>query len=219
MTKKINSLLQTISSFIWHIFLAGLITLLPLALTVALFNLVFKGLVRWLQPLKYFEPAFLKAIPYAELIIAFSIIIAFGMLIKIFLLDRIIHFVESFIFRIPLVRPVYSGIKQLVSAFNPQDTVSFKEVVLVEFPRTGIYSLGFVTSELSPEFSPDTDKEFLNIFIPTTPNPTTGFFIMAQKKDVHVIHISRQEAMAMIISGGIIQPDRLINKTVKKNLT
>ena len=60
MTKKINSLLQTISSFIWHIFLAGLITLLPLALTVALFNLVFKGLVRWLQPLKYFEPASLR---------------------------------------------------------------------------------------------------------------------------------------------------------------
>jgi len=216
MTKQLNKVLKTISNFIWRIFLTGLITILPLTLTIALFNVAFKVLVRWLQPLKYFEPAFLERIPYAELIIAFTIIIAFGMLINIFLLDRIIHFVESLIFKVPLIRPVYSGIKQLVHAFNPQDTVSFKEVVLVEFPRAGIYSLGFVTSELSTEISPEKDKEFLNIFIPTTPNPTTGYFIMAQKKDVHIIQISRQEAMAMIISGGIIQPDHLINNKNKK---
>ena len=89
------------------------------------------------------------------------------MLIKNIFTRSYYNYFESFIFRIPLVRPVYSGIKQLVSAFNPQDTVSFKEVVLVEFPRTGIYSLGFVTSELSPDFSPDTEtinfKELISV--------------------------------------------------------
>ena len=209
MTKTLHELLEKISTFIWRLFLGGLVTLLPLTLTIAIFNVAFKVLIRWLQPLKYFEPAFLKMIPYAELIIAFSIIIACGVLINLFLLDRILHFIEALIFKIPLIRPVYSGIKQLVSAFNPQDTHSFKEVVLVEFPRAGVYSLGFVTSELSPEISPHRGTAFLNVFIPTTPNPTTGFFIMVPKYEVSVVKLSRQEAMAMIISGGIIQPDRL----------
>lgn len=206
-----NTIIKKINNLAQKVFFGGLIALLPLTLTIAIFNVVFKVLIRWLQPLKCIEPDFLKAIPYAELIIAFCIVVIFGIFVNVFLLKHIIHFVEALIFRIPLVRPVYSGIKQLVQAFNPHD-ISFKEVVLVEFPRPGVYSLGFVTSELAPEISPHPNKKFLNIFIPTTPNPTTGFFIMAQKQDVHIIELSRQEAMAMIISGGIIQPDRLTSK-------
>ena len=110
------------------------------------------------------------------------------------------------------MRPIYGGIKQLVQAFNPHDNVSFKHVVLVEFPRKGIYSMGFMTSEMPAELTPDQATTYYNIFVPTTPNPTSGFFLVAAKENVHIVNISRQEAMALIISGGTIQPERFTQK-------
>jgi uncharacterized membrane protein len=102
---------------------------------------------------------------------------------------------------------VYSGIKKLVDAFSFQDKVSFSKVVMVEFPRTGIYSIGFLANELDEKISPDTSKKYYSIFIPTTPNPTSGFLVLLPEDQITIINITRQEAMAMIISGGIIQPD------------
>src|SRR5262249_46797328 len=102
----------------------------------------------------------------------------------------------------------YIGIKQLVQAFNPHDKQSFKQVVLIEFPRPGIYSIGFITSDVNPEISPHSDRRYYNVFVPTTPNPTTGFFFMVAQECVTIINISPKEAMALIISGGIIQPEQ-----------
>lgn len=212
MKRTIKSILKKTTSFIWLIFLKGLLTILPLAITVAIFNVSLKLLMNWLQPLKQFEPAFLAQFPYAEIIAAIIIIFAIGTFVNLFLLTWFIGAIEGLLFRIPLVRPIYSGIKQLVHAFNPHDEVSFKQVVLVEFPREGIYSLGFLTSQLPTEISPDKHQAYFNVFIPTTPNPTTGYFIMTAEKNIKPVHLSRQEAMAMIISGGIIQPERLTNQ-------
>ncbi len=87
-----------------------------------------------------------------------------------------------------------------------------KKVVLVEFPRQQIYSLGFLTSELQPEIAPNKKQKFFNIFIPTAPNPTSGYFVIAPEEDLIIVDLTRQEAMAMIISGGIIQPERFTKK-------
>jgi uncharacterized membrane protein len=102
---------------------------------------------------------------------------------------------------------VYSGIKKLVDAFSFQDKVSFTKVVRVEFPRPGIYSIGFLANQVDTTIAPNTDKKYFSIFIPTTPNPTSGFLIVAPEEQITILNLSRQEAMAMIISGGIIQPD------------
>jgi uncharacterized membrane protein len=102
---------------------------------------------------------------------------------------------------------VYSGIKKLVDAFSFQDKVSFTKVVRVEFPRPGIYSIGFLANQIDETIAPDIHKKYYTIFIPTTPNPTSGFLIIAPEDEITIIDISRQAAMAMIISGGIIQPD------------
>lgn len=211
MLSTIRKALNTITSVIWNIFLKGLLTILPLALTIAIFNLTLKLLMNWLEPLKPLEPEFLTAFPFAEIILAILITFAFGAIVNFFFLHWFINAVEKLLFNIPLVRPVYSGIKQLVHAFNPQDNESFKQVVIVEFPRAGIYSLGFLTSQLPSKIAPATDELFFNIFIPTTPNPTTGYFIMTSQSNIQAVDLTRQEAMAMIISGGIIQPERLIN--------
>ena len=119
---------------------------------------------------------------------------------------------EKFIGKIPLVRPIYAGIKQLVDAFNPHDKESIKHVVLIEFPRKGMYTIGFMTSEISPSLSPDPQTVYYNVFVPATPNPTSGFYFMVAKEQVIIINLSRQEAMALIMSGGIIQPERFNEK-------
>ncbi len=199
---------KKISKFFSTLFVKGLLTILPIAITLGLLNLIFKGLVSWLAPLKVFEPEFLHRIPYAEILIAIAIIFFTGFLINLFFLKWILHAVEQLLFKIPLIRPLYSGIKQLVHAFSPQDDESFKQVVAVEFPREGLYCIGFLTSELPAILAPRPGKKYYNVFIPTTPNPTTGYYIIVSADDISHIDLTRQEAMALIISGGIIKPER-----------
>ncbi len=206
---KTLNILGKIFKSIWSLFLSGLITLLPITITFVIFNLTFTILRGWLEPIQQLRPAFFKAIPFSEFIIVIAAIFLVGILLKSFVFKPILHSIEGLISRIPLVRPVYVGVKQLVHAFSPQDKQSFKKVVLVEFPRTGVYSVGFVTSEIAPEFSPQTSNRYVSVFIPTTPNPTSGFLILLPETQVVTVNLSHQEAMAVIISGGIIQPNRL----------
>ena len=207
------SVIQKLSSWIWSLFFNGLLTILPLTLTVALFNLSFRLVTNWLAPLHdIVEPTILGKIPYSELFLVICTILLIGTIMRILLLRTIVNAFENILFKLPLIRPVYSGIKQLVHAFSIQDKITFKKVVVVEFPRKGIYSLGFLTSELPAEISPEAGTQFYNVFIPTTPNPTSGYFVILSEQNVSIIDLSRQEAMAMIISGGIIQPERFINQ-------
>lgn len=210
-TKKTMS---HITKYIRSLFLNGLFTILPITLTIALFNTSFKLIMGWLRPLRTFtQLTFLHAIPYAELILAIGAIFLIGAFIKIIVVRPLIHAVENLIFKLPLVRPVYSGIKQLVAAFSYQNKATFKEVVMVEFPRKDMYSIGFLTGELSQEIAPHKGEKFFNVFIPTTPNPTTGFLVMLSEKNIHPIdNITRQEAMTMVISGGIVQPERFFKQ-------
>ena len=115
---------------------------------------------------------------------------------------------EDIFSQIPLLNTVYFGAKQLIEAFSGNNKTSFKDVVYVQFPRPGIYSLGFLTSQVPHEISPDTTKIYYNVYIPTTPNPTTGFFIVIPQDEFHHANLTRQEAITLIISGGILQPDK-----------
>lgn len=206
--KKIRFYLHRIAQSIWSLFLSGLLTILPLTLTIALFNLSFSLLERWLRPIAQLRPAFLDCIPYAEFILVIILIFLIGAFVKVVILKSSLHAIERLIKRIPLIRPVYAGIQQLVHAFGSQDATSFKQVVLIEFPRNGIYSIGFLTSELPEPLRPDLNIPLLHVFIPTTPNPTTGYLILVPHNQITVIDLTRQEAMALIISGGIIVPEK-----------
>lgn len=214
-----QDLITRTKKFIKTCFLNGLIIILPFTLTVGLFMLSCKILIAWLRPAQELleHPIyFIANVPYKAILNQIFLIILglflIGALVRLLLLEPLVHSFERLLFRIPLVRPVYSGIKQLVKAFSIQDQMTFKKVVLVEFPRKGIYSLGFLTSGLPASIAPESNEQFYNIFIPTTPNPTSGYFVILSEQDFKEIDLSRQEAMAMIISGGIIQPDRFIQK-------
>jgi len=206
MISWIRKKIKRFINYIWRLFLNGLLTILPIALTVAIFKVTITFIISWLEPLRKVVPPYLD-IPYGEVIAAILLTFLIGTILKVFVLRSIINFIEHLLTKLPLVRPVYTGFKQLIKAFSGKDKITFKKVVLVEFPRKEMFSIGFLTSELDPKLSPSQDTSYYNIFIPTTPNPTSGYFIILPEKDIHIINITRQEAMALIISAGIIQPE------------
>ena len=206
--EKKRNVLVRFFGILQSLFLNGLVMLLPITLTIAIFHISFKLVKGWLEPLQQFRPQFLKDIPHSEILIIIATIFLVGMVLKIIVLRSIVHAVEDVIAKIPLVRPIYSGIRQLVQAFSAQNKVGFKKVVLIEFPRKHVYSIGFLTSEMPRQIAPNEQETFFSIFVPTTPNPTSGYFVMVAKEQITTIDLSHQEAMALIISGGIIQPKR-----------
>jgi len=210
--KQKETIFARFTQYITTLFLTGFIVILPVTLTVALLSFSFKILVRWLEPLKKITntSSIFGLIPHPEIILAILIILVAGIIYNVLLIRTVIHALENLVIQIPIIRPVYSGFKQLVRAFSLQDKLTFKQVVLVEFPRKEVLSVGFLTSEFDTRLVEDknfTQKKFYNVFIPTTPNPTTGFFVLVPEEQIMKVNITRQEAMAMIISGGIIQPE------------
>lgn len=202
-----------IAGIISSLFLSGLFAMLPLALTIAILYTTFKIITGWIAPLHdIIVPPVLRDVPYSEFVFVLLFILGLGALLRFFLARSLVHWFEKLINTIPLIRPVYSGLKQLTSAFSLQDKGSFKQVVLVQFPRHGVYSIGFLTSEFHQTLSPDRTVKFFNVFIPTTPNPTSGFFVVVPETELIISELTRQEAMTLIISGGIIQPERFLGK-------
>lgn len=201
------------------IFLSGLFTILPLTITFALFNFSFKLLKSWLIPIQKFVPIYLQRLPHSEIILVVLSIFALGFVLKFFLLSKIIDYIEEAIFnRIPFLRTIYFGIKQLVDAVSGKDKFNFQNIVFVEFPRQGVYSLGFLTGQLAPEVAPNIEEKLYSIFIPTAPNPTTGFYTVVHEKDFFVVNLTKQEAIAIIISGGIIGPDKFKSSNIKRDI-
>lgn len=206
--KFFKSLFDTISS----LFINGLLTLLPITITAGIFSFSFNLLKTWLAPLQKLKVPYVSTIAHGEFVLMLAIVFFAGFILRSFIVRYIIDFFELLVSNVPIIHPVYTGVKQLVHAFSPADTNTFKQVVLLEFPRTGVYSIGFLTSELAKELAPNKEKIFYNIFVPTTPNPTTGYFVTVEKHLFISVDLTTQEAMALIISGGIIQPDRFKKK-------
>ena len=204
--KYIKKIFDFILDTIKTIFITGLVTLLPITLTVGLFAFSWNMLKGWLEPLEKIQPEILKHVPHSGIILAILFIFITGTILKLFVLHSIIHFFESILERIPLVRSVYSGIKRIIQAFSVHDKESFKQVVLVEFPRKGIYSIGFLTSKFPKELSPDKEEDFCHVYIPTTPNPTSGFLLMIPKEELVYLDMTFEEASKFIVSAGTSNP-------------
>jgi len=120
---------------------------------------------------------------------------------------RFFKWVERVIFlKMPLINKIYSPIRKIVNFlfFPPQK--SFKSTVLVEYPRKGVYSIGFVTNENSMEFKEKAGRKFYNVFIPSSPSPLTGFTIIVEDKDLIILNIGADEAVKSVVSGGLINP-------------
>ena len=122
---------------------------------------------------------------------------------------RLVAFWESLLARIPLVRTLYSAVKQIMEAVLATDAKSFRKVLLVEYPRKGVWSLAFMTSDDLGEVQDKTIANVISVFIPTTPNPTSGFVLMVPESDVIELDMAVEEGLKMIISMGVVVPNSL----------
>ena len=215
MNLTVRTITSRINTFFRVLFVNGLITVLPLLLTIAIFNMLFKFIKSLLEPIKnlimssaQFIPSWLQWIPHIEIIIAIILILLLGTVLNIFVFKSILASLERWFSKIPLVSPIYSGMKQLVKAFGHQDKNGFQQVVLVQFPHPGTNTIGFVTGEVAPNLAPKPDILYMSVYVPTTPNPTGGFYLIVAKDDLVPLDMSRQEAMTIIMSVGMIQPHR-----------
>lgn len=129
-----------------------------------------------------------------------------GFATRIILLRNIFGFGERILCRVPMISTIYRSIKEMSSAFFSQSNSIFQKVVLVEYPRKGVYQLGFITSETRGEIQEKTKETVVNVFIPTTPNPTSGMLVFIPREDIVPLDMSVAEGMKMVISGGAVVP-------------
>jgi len=144
-------------------------------------------------------------------LIVLVLITALGYLSKYFFGRWLLGHAEQLILRVPIVGLVYRTTKQIVDTFHGEKKAAFQKVVMIEFPRPGLYSVGFVTSEAAGEISRHAGENYVNVFIPTTPLPTNGFFVVCHAKDLIELDMSVGDALKLIISGGAVTPPSPIN--------
>lgn len=159
---------------------------------------------------KNWQPAHIVGmdIPGIGLIFALIIIWLTGLLATNYFGYRLIRLWDAFINRLPLIRVIYSSVKQVMDTLFSSKSNAFRRVLLVEYPRRGLWSIAFQTSEFCEAVEEQTQKPMVSIFVPTTPNPTSGFFMLLPEDQVVVLNMTVDEALRMIISLGVVQPQK-----------
>jgi uncharacterized membrane protein len=191
-------------------FFAGILIIAPISITLYLAWL-FIGFVDSkvtpLLPIKYNPESYLPfALPGLGLVILVFALITIGALTAGFMGRLWTRFSERMLTRMPIIRNVYSAVKQILETVLADHSKAFREAVLVEYPRRGIWAIAFITGPTEGEVQNLTEEECINIFLPTTPNPTSGFLLFVPKKDLVPLSMKVEEAIKMVISGGIITP-------------
>ena len=155
-----------------------------------------------------FRTAFPYQIPGIGLLIVIIFITIIGALTPGLIGRTLLKTGERIVSKMPIVRSIYSALKQIMETIMSTNSNSFREVVLVEYPRKGIWVIGFVTGETKGEVQKklENKNQLINIFIPTTPNPTSGFLLFVPKKDALYLKMSVEQAVKLVISGGIVSP-------------
>jgi uncharacterized membrane protein len=184
-----------------NFFITGLLIFTPMAVTIYVIWITFNLLDGILKPLVVTLTG--KTIPGLSLIITLFLIISLGAFARIAVGQRILDYLDQSVLKIPIIRSIYAAIKGASTAFLMSKSGGFQRVVLVEYPRKGIYAMAFITGESVGEIQEKTTARTINVFIPTSPNPTSGFFLMVPEKDVIPLEISVEEALKFIITGGL----------------
>jgi len=186
-------------------FITGIVVLIPIGFTLYLskflINITTKLVPAGLNPNNYIP----YAIPGIEILLTVIFITIVGGLSLSFLGKKVLQIVDNLFKRIPILRTIYSAIVQMTDSFRNQEG-SKKSVVLVEYPRKGSWAVGFATKENKGELKDKTNKELINVFVPTTPNPTSGFLLMFPKEDVIYLDMGFEEASKFIVSAGTSNP-------------
>ncbi len=191
-------------------FLAGILITAPIGITFYLTWLIITwidGRVTPMIPEHYNPETYLPfGIPGLGLLIAIVVLTFIGALTKGFLGRWLLGASERILARMPVVRSVYAAVKQIFETILKQQSNAFRQVVLFEYPRRGCWAIGFLTGRTEGEVQSITEDEVLNVFLPTTPNPTSGYLLFIPKKELVFLSMSVEEGIKMVVSGGIVTP-------------
>ena len=186
-------------------FITGVFVLIPIGITVYLtlflIKISSKILPKELNP-NYYLPF---DIPGLEIFISLLLITFIGWLSLTFIGKRLVNIFENILNKIPILRTIYSSAEQLIDNFS-QDKKTKKSVVLVQYPRKGIWAVGFATKENSGKIKDSIGQDTINVFVPTTPNPTSGFLLMFPKDEIIYLDLTFEEASKFVVSAGSITP-------------
>ena len=187
-------------------FFAGAVVLIPIGITLYLSLFIIKVSTR-LLPKELNPNSYLNfEIPGIEIIIAIFLITFIGWLSLSFLGKKIIELINRILKKIPILRTIYSAIGQMTESFTKTDNKQ-KSVVLLEYPRKGVWAVGFATRENEGIIKDKVKEDLINVFVPTTPNPTSGFLLMVPKKDLIYLNITFEQASKFIVSAGTTNID------------
>ena len=200
--QKKRSILAKIRNY----FIAGVVVLIPIGITIYLtlflVSITSKILPKEINPNHYLP----YSIPGVEIVMAIILITFIGFISVSFIGKKLLEVFNNILKRIPILRTIYSAIVQMTETFTKNDDKK-KSVVLVEYPRKGSWAVGFATKDNTGEISTKTKRQLINVFVPTTPNPTSGFLLMFPKEDVIHLDLSFEEASKFIVSAGTTEPE------------
>jgi len=192
-----------------QIFLTGLAVTIPIGLTLYILFFLIDIMDSLLKiiPLRYHPDTLLGIhIPGLGIIVTVFLIFICGLVTASYVGNKIVQSGEDLLYRIPFVRNIYQAIKRFSDTMVMDRRSSFKRVVLVEFPRKGLYTIGFVTGKPSLEFKKEPGQNYTSVFLPTTPNPTSGYLVIVPEDELVEVQMSVEEALTYIISVGIVTP-------------
>ena len=192
---------RSLTLILRNYFITGVVVLIPIGFTLYLSKILI-GLSSKLIPENINPNSYLPyAIPGIEIIVSVIVITIVGGLSLSFLGKRILKLIDDLFKRIPFLRTIYSAILQMTETFSNKDNDK-KSVVLIEYPRKDVWAVGFATKENKGEMSEKTNRKLINVFVPTTPNPTSGFLLMFPAEDVIYLNMTFEEASKFIVSAG-----------------
>jgi uncharacterized membrane protein len=202
-------------------FVAGILFFAPIGITIWAIG----SIVIWLDNL--ILPSFLKLVipglenppplPVIGMLFTFLVIILLGVIARHFFGGEFQRAWERLLSRVPVARSIYAGVKQLVEAIFTADQASrFNNVVMIEYPRRGVYALAFVTGHARGPVQDATESHMINCFLPTTPNPTSGFYLLVPETDLIEIDISVEDAFKLVMSAGLVTPESFAAKVAAK---
>ena len=192
-------------------FITGIIVVAPVALTIYLVSLVVNLIdhkIVPLIPLRYNPETYLPfAIPGIGVLIMVVSLTLIGWLTTGLIGRTIVRVGENLLDRMPIVRSIYSALKQIFETVFTQNSRAFRDVVLIPYPRPGCWALGFATGTTKGEVQEAIQDEVVNVFLPTTPNPTSGYLLFLPKKDVIFLDMTVEQGIKLVISGGVVTPE------------
>ena len=185
-------------------FLTGIVVLLPLVVTLYVLSFTYRLLDSFLGGL--IEAVLGRPVPGLGALLTIGLVFLVGMVATNVIGKKLIAWLEFLLNRIPLIKSIYGATKQIIDAFSLQKSNAFQRVALIEYPRKGLYAVGFVTGCGMGEVQEKTAEEVINIFVPTTPNPTSGMLVLVPQKEVTFLEMSVEEGLKLIVSGGVGTP-------------